>query len=92
MQRIWDWVSWRRGCESTYGDCILYVWDEIDKYFKINQKFFSFPKRPNTQLKIVAAELPWAYHMNRRALLYCAFDCSIELSKVTFPDSKKCFS
>lgn len=29
------------------------------------------------------------YHMNQWALLYGTFDCSMELNKVTFPDSKQ---
>lgn len=29
------------------------------------------------------------YHMNQWALLYSTFDCSMELNKVTFPDSKQ---
>ena len=46
------------------------------------------PKDTNAQLKIVAAELSWAYHMNQYALLYRAFHCSTEQSKVLFPDSE----
>ncbi|KAF5929817.1 hypothetical protein HPG69_002542 [Diceros bicornis minor] len=42
----------------------------------------------SVQAKIAAAELAWAYHTNKHALSYCALDCSMKLSKVTFPDSE----
>lgn len=37
------------------------------------------PQDTHAQLKIVAAELSWAYHMNQQALLYHTFDSSMEL-------------
>ncbi|XP_058409245.1 uncharacterized protein LOC131412973 [Diceros bicornis minor] len=52
------------------------------------QSVFVSQKDTNAQWKIAAAELAWAYHTNEHALSYRSLDCSMKLSKVTFPDSE----
>lgn len=52
------------------------------------ESVFMSQKDTNVQSKIAAVELAWAYHMNKHALSYCSLDCSMKLSKVTFPDSE----
>lgn len=50
-------------------------------------KHFS-PKGTNAQLKIVTAELVWAYHMDEHTLFYHSFYGFMDLSEVTFIDSQ----
>lgn len=52
------------------------------------ESVFMSPKDSSVQSKIAAAGLAWAYHTNKHALPYCSLDCSMRLSKVTFPDSE----
>nr|XP_012606182.1 uncharacterized protein LOC105863530 isoform X1 [Microcebus murinus] len=52
------------------------------------QSVFISQKDISVQSKIAAAELAWAYHTNEHALSYRSLDCSMKLSKVTFPDSE----
>ena len=35
----------------------------------------------------MASKLAWAFNKNEYTLLYCILECSVKLSKVTFPDS-----
>ena len=56
-------------------------------YFQTKQRFSSSEPDTHAQSQIMPAELICMYHTNNHTLSWCFLDCSINLSKVTFPDS-----
>nr|KAF6444299.1 hypothetical protein HJG59_008591 [Molossus molossus] len=56
--------------------------------FESIQNVLVSQKDTNAQSKIAAAELAWAYHIDEHAFSYRSLDCSMRLSKITFPDSE----
>lgn len=75
MQKIiLDWVWQRRKWEKKHTETVSH------KTSKSIKSFLS-PKETNVQLKIVTAQLVWAYHTN--TLFYHSLYGSTELSKVT---------
>ena len=56
--------------------------------YKSIKNSFGLSQNINSQLKIMATDLPWACHNNEHALLYCSLDGSTKLCKVTLTNSE----